>query len=112
MMSQLSRRMTALAVLAVTGALAASAFAQDQSDVHKRHRLRHASGDIYVHRVGRSYLDPGASAIPGTEDRYSSDSRPYSFSLLGSSFAAHSGSWDLLPNQFTAPGRDSPLFQF
>jgi hypothetical protein len=111
-MRHLNRRMMALTALAVATTLAANAFAQDLSDIHKRHRIRHVAGDIYVHRAGRSYLDPGASAIPGTEDRYSSDSRPYSFSLLGSPLAAHSGSWDLLPNQFTAPGRDSPLFQF
>jgi hypothetical protein len=114
MFLQLDSRVAAVAVFAGAAMFAASAFAQDSQDVLKRrhHRQITHSGEIYVHRAGRSYLDPGTSAVVGTQDRYSSDSRPYSFSLVGSPLAAHSGSWDLLPNQFTAPGRDSPLFQF
>jgi hypothetical protein len=52
-------------------------------------------GDIVVH-TGRSYLDPGASADVGTEDRYFYDTAHYDFHSEGPDFTRDSGGFELL----------------
>ena len=77
---------------------------------HPRHRLARGR-DVVVH-TGRSYLDPGASAAVGTENRYFSDTAPYTFRGLGPSFTGSTAGFELLPTRLNPPGRAEPLFQF
>ncbi len=88
-------------------------FAADAQASVLRHPHRHFArgGDVVVH-TGRSYLDPGTSAAVGSEDHYFSDTAPYSFSGLGPSLTGATAGFELLPTQFSVPGRAEPLFQF
>ena len=110
MASRLSKWVATATAFTLIATFAADASVQDAQwrMRHHRHHIAHG-GDIYVH-AGRSYLDPGTSAIVGTEDHYSSDARPSSFQSLGAPFTNRG--FDLLPDRFNPPGRDSPLIQF
>jgi len=52
-------------------------------------------GDIIVH-TGRSYLDPGASAEIGTEDRYFYDTAHYNLGSEGPAFTQNTAGFELL----------------
>jgi hypothetical protein len=80
----------------------------DETQWRKRHASRHVAHDIYVHPASRPSFVPNASANVGTEDRYSSDSSPPSFSSLGAPFTNRG--FDLLPDRFSGPA--GSLFQF
>jgi hypothetical protein len=66
-------------------------------------------GDVVVH-TGRSYLDPGPSAEPGSENHYFSDTLIYG--QTGPGFTSSTAGQELLPNRFNLPGGGEPLFRF
>jgi len=96
--------------IAIATSFVATASAHD-TQWRKRHRTHHVArqGDIYVHPASRPAFIPNASASFGTEDRYSNDSAPPSFSSLGAPFTNRG--FDLLPDRFSG-GPAGSLFQF
>jgi hypothetical protein len=83
--------------LAIAGILAPSAQAQ-----HRRTGF-HSYATKPMGGAQRSYLDPGTSAVVGSENRYFSDVAPYSYRQLGPSFSSDS---------FNGPGEADPWFRF
>ena len=56
-----------------------------------------------VQQKPRSYLDPGTSAVVGSEDRYFSDTARYSYRQLGPAFTNE---------HFDLQSEPDPLFRF
>ena len=104
-------RLASALALSLATNFAASALADD-AQWRKHHHPRHVAhrGDIYLHPIDRYDLVPNASANVGTEDRYSRDSLPPSFSSLGAPFTNRG--FDLLPDRFGPAGGSGSLFQF
>ena len=69
------------------------------SNVPSHRHLAPRGGDIIVHGR-RSYLDPGASADVGTENRYFYDTAHYNFNSEGPDFTRNGAGFELLPGQF------------
>jgi hypothetical protein len=68
-----------------------------------RHAQRHPIARRDVEQTRRSYLDPGPSAIVGSEDRYYSDTARYSYRQLGPAFTNE---------HFDLQTDPDPLFRF
>jgi hypothetical protein len=65
----------------------------------RREPVAGSGGDIIVH-TRRSYLDPGASADVGTENRYFYDTAHFDYRSEGPDFTRNSAGFELLPGQF------------
>jgi hypothetical protein len=78
------------------------------------HRARHpaaAGRQITVHG-GESYLTAGTGASVGSRNRYALDTlRPPYRSTIQGTFVGMRGD-ERLPNRFSVPGSDEPLFNF
>lgn len=107
----LARSKKTFIVLATTLGVVAAVTAEAQPIDQRAHRHTVERGDVVV-RTGRSYLNPGTNANVGTENRYFSDTTPYSYSRLGPTFSGPTAGFELLPDQFNPPGRPEPLFKF
>jgi hypothetical protein len=84
-------------IVAIGGALLTEAQASN------RHAPRHPIARRDVEQAHRSYLDPGPSAIVGSEDRYYSDTARYSYRQLGPAFTNE---------HFDLQTDPDPLFRF
>lgn len=89
-----------ISVVACALAFAITAIFATSAEALVRHGRRHAAvrdGEVVV-QTGRSYLDPGTSAVVGSENHYFSDSTHYG--QQGPDFTRDTAGFELLPGQF------------
>jgi hypothetical protein len=99
---QRNRTMTRIFVVSAVAAVIASALVTDAQALN-RQTQRHPNAGRNIEQTRRSYLDPGTSAIVGTENRYYSDTARYSYRQLGPAFTNE---------HFDLPPDPDPLFRF
>jgi hypothetical protein len=94
--------MTKIFVVSAVAVVIASALVSDAQALN-RQILRQPSAGRNIEQTRRSYLDPGTSAIVGTENRYFSDTARYSYRQLGPAFTNE---------HFDLQSDPDPLFRF
>jgi hypothetical protein len=94
--------MTRIFVFSAMVVAIASALLTD-AQAFNRHAQRHPITNRDSERTRRSYLDPGTSAVVGSEDRYFSDTARYSYRQLGPAFT---------DEHFDLQTDPDPLFRF
>ena len=108
-------RTAAAATIALGIGAAPTAHAQALPSYH-HHQIAHrrlvSGGDDIVVPTGRSYLDPGAGAAVGTEDRYFYDTAHSDLRGEGPDFTRDTAGFELLPRPRDPPGQTEPLFVF
>jgi hypothetical protein len=94
--------MTKIFVVSAVAVVFAGALVSDAQALN-RQILRQPSAGRNIEKTRRSYLDPGTSAIVGTENRYFSDTARYSYRQLGPAFTNE---------HFDLQSDPDPLFRF
>jgi hypothetical protein len=94
--------MTKIILLSAMAVAIASVIVTDAQAL-TRHAWRHPNAAGDREQEHRSYLDPGASAVAGAENRYYSDTARYSYRQLGPAFTNE---------HFDLQSDPDPLFRF
>jgi hypothetical protein len=107
--------MTSSVRLLAAGALGVAAYlsgAAKAETIHRHMRVGPAAGhEITVH-PRESYLTNGTGASVGERNRYVLETfRPLRRNVVEGTFVGMRGN-ERLPNRFTVPGSDEPLFTF
>jgi hypothetical protein len=94
--------MTRISVVSAVVAVITSGLVTD-AQAFNRQTQRHRSVGRNIEQTRRSYLDPGTSAVVGSENRYYSDTARYSYRQLGPAFTNE---------HFDLQSDPDPLFRF